>query len=114
MYTDQTLICKDCGRQFVFSAGEQKFFADRALNSKPQRCKECRVARKNSSATHSKSDTLSESDRAYLRKCQEELKDIEIQLTYAAGDYRRDLLDTRKLLKGIIYSLKNNLPMPLF
>ena len=26
MYTDKTLVCKDCGREFVFSASEQEFY----------------------------------------------------------------------------------------
>ena len=29
MYEDKTLICKDCGNEFVFSAGEQEFYADK-------------------------------------------------------------------------------------
>ena len=27
MYQDKTLVCRDCGGEFVFSAGEQEFFA---------------------------------------------------------------------------------------
>ncbi|HIZ31146.1 MAG TPA: zinc-ribbon domain-containing protein, partial [Candidatus Fournierella merdipullorum] len=27
MYEDKTLVCKDCGKEFVFSAGEQEFYA---------------------------------------------------------------------------------------
>ena len=27
MYEDKTLICKDCGKEFIFSAGEQEFYA---------------------------------------------------------------------------------------
>ena len=29
MYEDKTLICKDCGNEFVFSAGEQEFYAEK-------------------------------------------------------------------------------------
>ena len=27
MYEDKTLVCKDCGKEFIFSAGEQEFYA---------------------------------------------------------------------------------------
>src|SRR5699024_770143 len=47
MYEDKTLVCKDCGKEFVFSAGEQEFYASRGFENEPQRCKECRDARKN-------------------------------------------------------------------
>ena len=26
MYEDKTLVCKECGKEFVFTAGEQEFF----------------------------------------------------------------------------------------
>ena len=45
-YTDETLNCRDCGQEFVFTAGEQEFFASRGLRSKPSRCPECRSAAK--------------------------------------------------------------------
>ena len=47
MYEDKTLVCKDCGNEFVFTAGEQEFYAERGFQNEPQRCKECRQARKN-------------------------------------------------------------------
>ena len=47
MYEDITLVCKDCGQEFVFTAGEQEFYASRGFENQPQRCKACRDARKN-------------------------------------------------------------------
>ena len=47
MYQDITLKCKDCGNEFVFTAGEQEFYAEKGFQNQPQRCKECRYARKN-------------------------------------------------------------------
>lgn len=46
-YEDKTLICKECKNEFVFSAGEQAFYAERGLLNEPQRCKPCRDAKKN-------------------------------------------------------------------
>lgn len=48
MYEDKTLVCKDCGNEFVFSAGEQEFYAEKGLTNEPKRCKSCRDALKNS------------------------------------------------------------------
>ena len=48
MYEDKTLVCKECGNEFVFTAGEQEFYAERGFQNEPQRCKPCRDARKNS------------------------------------------------------------------
>ena len=47
MYQDKTLVCKDCGSEFVFTAGEQEFYASRGFENEPQRCKTCRDTRKN-------------------------------------------------------------------
>ena len=47
MYEDKTLVCKDCGNEFVFTAGEQELYAEKGFQNEPQRCKECRTARKN-------------------------------------------------------------------
>ena len=45
MYTDKTLTCADCGQQFVFTASEQDFYAQRGF-SEPRRCASCRASRK--------------------------------------------------------------------
>ncbi len=45
MYTDKILVCADCSQQFVFTANEQDFYAQRGF-SEPKRCGPCRAARK--------------------------------------------------------------------
>lgn len=45
-YTDKALVCRECGRAFVFTAGEQAFFAEKGLVHQPQRCPECRAVRR--------------------------------------------------------------------
>ena len=44
MYEDKTLVCKECGNEFVFTAGEQEFYAEKGFVNEPQRCKACRDA----------------------------------------------------------------------
>jgi CxxC-x17-CxxC domain-containing protein len=46
-FQDETLTCKDCGKEFVFTASEQEFYEQKGFDNKPQRCKECRIAKKN-------------------------------------------------------------------
>lgn len=46
MFNDKTLVCKDCGQSFTFTASEQEFYAEKGFTNEPQRCKACRTARK--------------------------------------------------------------------
>ena len=43
---DQSINCVDCGQQFLFTAGEQAFYASKGLTNAPTRCKACREVRK--------------------------------------------------------------------
>ena len=47
MYEDKILVCKDCGNEFTFTAGEQEFYAEKGFENEPKKCKACRDARKN-------------------------------------------------------------------
>lgn len=44
-YKDLTLKCIDCGAKFVFTAGEQMFFAEKGFGNKPRRCRACKAKR---------------------------------------------------------------------
>ncbi len=43
---DKSLTCRDCGNEFIFTASEQEFFAQKGFTNEPGRCPECRAARK--------------------------------------------------------------------
>lgn len=45
-YADKTLTCRDCGMDFVFTAGEQEFYAQKGFTNEPTRCPTCRQQRK--------------------------------------------------------------------
>ena len=45
-YVDKTLTCRDCGKEFTFTAGEQEFYGQRGLMNEPRRCIDCRQARR--------------------------------------------------------------------
>ncbi|MEG1752132.1 MAG: zinc-ribbon domain-containing protein [Clostridia bacterium] len=41
---DIKLVCKDCGKEFFFTVGEQEFYAQKGFENKPTRCADCRRA----------------------------------------------------------------------
>ncbi len=43
---DKIIVCRDCGTEFTFTAGEQTFYANRGLQNEPSRCSSCRTTRK--------------------------------------------------------------------
>lgn len=43
-YSDKVLQCRDCGQEFVWTAGEQEFYASKNLANAPGRCPSCRAA----------------------------------------------------------------------
>ncbi|HKZ50183.1 MAG TPA: zinc-ribbon domain containing protein [Dehalococcoidia bacterium] len=45
-YSDKTLVCRDCGANFVFTVGEQEFYASRGFTNEPSRCSTCRSSRR--------------------------------------------------------------------
>lgn len=51
MYEDKNLSCVDCGAEFVFSASEQEFYAEKGFQNEPKRCADCRKARKRNTRT---------------------------------------------------------------
>ena len=50
VFADKVLKCEDCHEDFVFTAGEQEFFASKGFKNTPKRCKSCRDYRKRNSA----------------------------------------------------------------
>ena len=44
-FEDKTIKCDDCGKDFEFTAGEQKFYKEKGFQD-PKRCSDCRKARK--------------------------------------------------------------------
>ena len=53
-FSDKTIVCGDCGSQFVHTAAEQEFFRERGFMNEPKRCRECRHRRKSQRAAGSR------------------------------------------------------------
>ena len=45
-FSDRELTCRDCGSKFIFTGGEQEFYASKGLQNDPVRCPSCRAQRK--------------------------------------------------------------------
>ena len=43
---DKKIVCKDCGKEFIFTVGEQEFYKEKGFDNEPVRCADCRRARK--------------------------------------------------------------------
>jgi len=43
---DKSLTCRDCGKEFTFTTGEQEFYQSHGLQNEPSRCPECRASRR--------------------------------------------------------------------
>ena len=43
---DKKIVCKDCGKTFLFTKSEQEFYKEKKFENEPQRCPECRAAKK--------------------------------------------------------------------
>ena len=42
---EKSLNCEECGKDFIFTAGEQEFYEEKGFTP-PKRCPECRAAKK--------------------------------------------------------------------
>ncbi|MDM8005096.1 MAG: zinc-ribbon domain containing protein [Phycisphaerae bacterium] len=45
-FEDKTIVCSDCGQNFIHSAQDQARYAQRGFTNEPKRCRECRDKRK--------------------------------------------------------------------
>ncbi|HNO76835.1 MAG TPA: zinc-ribbon domain containing protein [Phycisphaerae bacterium] len=48
-FEDKTIICADCGNDFIHSATDQERYAERGFTNEPKRCRDCREKRKSQS-----------------------------------------------------------------
>lgn len=44
-FQDRVLTCVSCGKDFVFTADEQRFFQAKGFVNDPKHCKECKAKR---------------------------------------------------------------------
>jgi len=44
-FQDRVLRCVECGSEFIWTSGEQSFYADKQFKNEPKRCKSCKTQR---------------------------------------------------------------------
>ena len=49
-FADKTMVCRDCGANFVFTAGEQEFYKSKGVLHEPTRGPTCRASRRRNAA----------------------------------------------------------------
>jgi CxxC-x17-CxxC domain-containing protein len=92
MFEDKTLVCKDCGEEFVFTAGEQEFYAEKGFENEPTRCKACRMSRK---AQRGAGGGVRQMHRATCANCGVECE-VPFQPTGDRPVYCRDCFQSRR------------------
>ena len=60
---DKTIVCIGCKSEFVFSEREQEFYKEKGFQNEPQRCPECRAARKKESRGNNRGGGSRKPDR---------------------------------------------------
>ncbi|NNJ09931.1 zinc-binding protein [Chloroflexales bacterium ZM16-3] len=64
-FADKTLTCRDCGMDFVFTAGEQEFYASKGFVNEPTRCPSCRQNRKSQASSGGSRDDRAPRSSSY-------------------------------------------------
>ncbi len=76
-FKDRTIKCRDCNKDFIFSAGEQEFFAQKGFDRDPIRCSECRKAKKTKFSSPKQSQPA-QSNETHTIKCKKCGKTTEV------------------------------------
>jgi CxxC-x17-CxxC domain-containing protein len=92
-FQDKVLVCRDCGKEFLFSAGEQAFYSEKGFQYEPTRCRNCRAARKGGAAPIDSGG----SRPLFSAVCSECGKDTQVPFKPTAGKpvYCRDCFQKR-------------------
>jgi len=68
-FVDKALTCRDCGSSFVFTSGEQEFFAQKGFVNEPTRCPDCRSQRRGGYTPAARSGGAREMHPATCARC---------------------------------------------
>lgn len=89
MHQDKTLVCKDCGQEFVFTASEQDFYEEKGFTNEPQRCKPCRDARKNARGSGSQREMFDAVCASCGKPCRVPFKPTEGRPVYCSDCFSK-------------------------
>jgi hypothetical protein len=101
------LICRDCGTSFVFTTGEQNFYASKGFSNEPGRCPACRTSR-GRAPTYSGSYAVVESEREerqlFAAVCSQCGTDTQASAQLVLGDAPIFCPDCRATPRGEAYA----------
>ena len=83
-YVDRTLSCKECGAEFIFSAGQQEDYDRRGLEHDPARCKECRDQMRDTFSHHVTNRVVEYEHHTVFEDRVLECRDCESQFIFSA------------------------------
>jgi len=98
-FQDRTLHCIDCGTEFVWTAGEQSFFADKNFKNEPKRCRACKAKRAERIATGSPGGRERVETRTVCSNCGKETT-VPFRPTQGRPVFCRDCFQQRKTATG--------------
>ncbi len=93
-FQDKVLVCRECGKEFLFSAGEQAFYAEKGFQNEPTRCRNCRSAKKGSGAAPADSGAARPLFAAVCTECGKETQ-VPFKPTAGKPVYCRDCFQKR-------------------
>jgi len=93
-YQDKFLKCLECGTEFVFTAGEQAFFADKGFRHEPKRCKNCKSSRASGASSGGQGRTET---RAICSQCGKETT-VPFKPTQGRPVYCRECFQLRRAM----------------
>ena len=91
-YRDRVLKCVECGAEFVFTAGEQLFYADKGFKNEPKRCKTCKGKRNQSPGSQARPRTVT---ATVCSQCGKETT-VPFKLTQGRPVYCRECFQQRR------------------
>jgi CxxC-x17-CxxC domain-containing protein len=96
-FQDKVLVCRDCGKEFLFSSGEQAFYAEKGFQNAPTRCKNCRAAKKGGGGPAAGPGEGAGSRQFFAAVCSECGKETQVPFKPTAGKpvYCRDCFQKR-------------------
>ncbi len=94
---DKWISCVNCGKQFVFSGRDQKYYKEQGFKNEPKRCRECRaLLKRQKQVTTDENGVESELFRAVCEACNRATY-VPFKPTGSRPIYCRDCLVAKKI-----------------
>ena len=101
-FHDKILKCGECGTEFVFTAGEQMFFAEKGFRNEPKRCKACKAKRsQNPGANSGNGQSHRAETRTTCSQCGKETT-VPFRPTQGRPVYCRECFQQRRAMGGAV------------